>query len=235
MRATGVTFDTAPLTAGPATARCLILITPDAQRTMNTYLGACVELGPEDIDPKQIAAAKIVYLEGYLWDPPRAKEAFVKAAEIAHATGGKVALSLSDAFCVDRHRDSFEDLVAHHVDILFANEDELMSLYQAADFDAALHAVRGHCDIAALTRSEKGSVILRGTDVHIVDAEPVDRVVDTTGAGDQYAAGFLYGLTEDFDLYTCARSGGIAAAEVISHFGARPETPLKKLVDERLD
>ncbi len=234
MRAIGVAFDTAPASDGPATARCLILVTPDAQRTLNTYLGACVGLGPEDIDPRLISSARITYLEGYLWDPPRAQEAFVKAAEIAHAAGRQVALSLSDPFCVDRHRDSFEELVAHHVDILFANQHELSALYQAADFDAALHAVRGQCEIAVLTRSEKGSVVLQGKDVHIVDAEPVARVVDTTGAGDQYAAGFLYGLTRGYDLYSCGRIGSIAAAEVIGHVGARPEVPLAKLVEEKL-
>ena len=234
MRAIGVAFDTAPARDGPATARCMILVTPDAQRTLNTYLGACVGLGPEDIDPGLISSARITYLEGYLWDPPRAQEAFVKAAEIAHAAGRKVALSLSDPFCVDRHRDSFEELVAHHVDILFANQDELSALYQAADFDAALHAVRGQCEIAVLTRSEKGSVVLQGKDVHIVDAEPVARVVDTTGAGDQYAAGFLYGLTRGYDLYSCGRIGSIAAAEVIGHVGARPEANLAKLVDQKL-
>ena len=234
MRAIGVAFDTAPASDGPATARCMILVTPDAQRTLNTYLGACVGLGPEDIDPRLISSARITYLEGYLWDPPRAQEAFVKAAEIAHAAGRKVALSLSDPFCVDRHRDSFEELVAHHVDILFANQDELSALYQAADFDAALHAVRGQCEIAALTRSEKGSVVLQGGDVHIVDAEPVARVLDTTGAGDQYAAGFLYGLTRGYDPCGCGRIGSIAAAEVIGHVGARPEADLAKLVDEKM-
>ena len=234
MRAIGVAFDTAPASDGPATARCMILVTPDAQRTLNTYLGACVGLGPEDIDPGLISSARITYLEGYLWDPPRAQEAFVKAAEIAHGAGRKVALSLSDPFCVDRHRDSFEALVAHHVDILFANQDELSALYQAADFDAALHAVRGQCEIAVLTRSEKGSVVLQGKDVHIVDAEPVAKVVDTTGAGDQYAAGFLYGLTRGYDPYGCGRIGSIAAAEVIGHVGARPEADLAKLVDQKM-
>ncbi len=235
MRAAGVVFDSRMATDGPATARSLIVVTPDAQRTMNTYLGACVELGPEDIDPELVGGARITYLEGYLWDPPRAQAAFVKAAEVAHEAGGKVALTLSDPFCVDRHRDSFEELVAHHVDILFANQEELMSLYQSADFDSALHAVRGECDIAVLTRSEWGSIVLHGNDVHIVDAEPVAEVVDTTGAGDQYAAGFLYGLIRDFDLYSCGRIASIAAAEVIGHVGARPETSLAALVESRLE
>ena len=235
MRAVGVSFDSRMATDGPATARSLIVVTPDAQRTMNTYLGACVELGPEDIDPELVGGARITYLEGYLWDPPRAQAALVKAAEVAHEAGGKVALTLSDPYCVDRHRDSFEELVAHHVDILFANQEELMSLYQSADFDAALHAVRGVCEIAVLTRSERGSIVLHGNDVHIVDAEPVAQVVDTTGAGDQYAAGFLYGLIRDYDLYSCGRIASIAAAEVIGHVGARPLTSLAALVESGLE
>ncbi|MBL8665575.1 MAG: adenosine kinase, partial [Candidatus Odyssella sp.] len=162
MRAIGVSFESKPATAGPSTARCLILVTPDAQRTMNTYLGACVNLGPDDVEEAVVKAARVTYLEGYLWDPPHAKEAFVKAAKIAHAAGRKVSLSLSDAFCVDRHRASFRDLVANHVDILFANESEIKSLYEVEGFDAALQAVRGSCEIACLTRSEKGSVIVAG-------------------------------------------------------------------------
>lgn len=229
IKAAGVEFDCAP-SAATATARCLIFVTPDAERTMQTYLGACIELGPGDIDTRIVAAAKITYLEGYLWDPPLAKEAFIKAATAAHEAGKKVALSLSDPFCVDRHRADFIDLVDHHVDILFANEDEIISLYQADDFDAALRQVRGHCDIAALTRSAKGSVVAAGGEIHNLDAEAVAKVVDTTGAGDSYAAGFLFGLTQGRDLATCARIGGIAAAEIISHFGARPETGLKGLL-----
>ncbi len=233
MRAMGVRFDTPPAADGPATARCLVFITPDAQRTMQTYLGACVELGPEDIDPATVAASRITYLEGYLWDPPRAKEAFLKAAAIAHDAGRKVALSLSDPFCVARHRDEFRDLVDGHIDILFANEEEIVSLYEAADFDAALQAVRSRCEIAALTRGAKGSVIVAGDEVHVIDPAPVDQVVDTTGAGDLYAAGFLYGLTQGADLHECGRIAGIAAAEVIGHVGARPEAPLKELVAAR--
>jgi sugar/nucleoside kinase (ribokinase family) len=234
IRALGVEFQTKPSTTGAATARCLILVTPDAQRTMQTYLGACVGLTPADIDPEQVAAAQVTYLEGYLWDPPQAKEAFRKAVTIAHERGRKVALSLSDPFCVDRHRGEFRDLADNHVDILFANEQEIVSLYQAKDFDEALQQVRGRDRICALTRSAKGSVIVRGDEIHVVDATPVSRLVDTTGAGDLYAAGFLHGLTRGHDLKRCAGIGGIAAAEVISHVGARPQVPLSKLVQQQI-
>ena len=229
IRALGVHFETPAATSGPATARCLVFITPDAQRTLETYLGAAVELGREDVDPALIGAAKVTYLEGYLWDPPRAKEAFLAACEVAHGEGRKVALSLSDPFCVDRHRAEFRELVAGHVDILFANEQEIMALYEVASFDAALQAVRGKVEIAALTRSAKGSVLLRDNEVHVIDATPVARVVDTTGAGDLYAAGFLYGLTHGRDLAACGRLGSLCAAEVIGHLGARPEGPLAEL------
>ena len=229
IRAVGVDFTTAPAREGLQTARCLILVTPDAQRTMQTYLGACVALGPDDVDSETIAGAEITYLEGYLWDPPPAKQAFLKAAKIAHDAGRKVALSLSDPFCVERHRAEFLDLVAGHIDILLANEAEIMSLYQTQIFDDAVRAVRGHCEIAALTRSAQGSVIVSGEQVIAVPAEKVAHVVDTTGAGDLYAAGLLYGLTHGHDLTTSARLGGLAAAEVISHMGARPERSLKDL------
>jgi sugar/nucleoside kinase (ribokinase family) len=234
IRAAGVAYGTRPANDGPPTARCLIFVTPDAQRTMQTFLGASVAFGPEDVDAKTVQAAQVTYLEGYLWDPPRAKEAFVKAAELAHKAGRKVALSLSDPFCVERHRAEFHRLVDGHVDILFANEIEIMSLYQVDSFDAALQAVRGRCEIAALTRSAKGSVLMRGNEVHVVDPEPVKQVIDTTGAGDLYAAGVLFGLTHGKDLATAGRIGSIAAAEAISHMGARPETPLKDLVKKRL-
>ena len=230
--AVGVSFDTPAATSGPGTARCLILVTPDGQRTMSTYLGACTELGPADIDPDLIAAAQITYLEGYLFDPPQAQEAFRKAAAIAHAARRKVALSLSDPFCVGRHRDAFRDLVKGHVDILFANEAEICSLYETADFAAAAAAVRGHVAIAALTRSAAGSVILAAGAEHPIAAAPVARVVDTTGAGDLYASGFLYGLTRDLPLPTCGEIGSLCAAEIIGHFGARPETALSRLVAE---
>ena len=233
-RAAGTGFATPPLSGGAPTARCLIFVTPDAQRTMNTYLGACLELGPEDVDPALIAAAKVIYLEGYLWDPPRAKEAFVKAAALAHEAGNQVALSLSDSFCVDRHREEFRQLVDQHVDILFANEAEICALWQVADFDAALQATRGRCTVAALTRSARGSIILADDELHVIDAAPIDRLVDTTGAGDQYAAGFLYGHCRGYDLARCGKIASLAAAEVLQHFGARPETPLRDLVRARL-
>jgi sugar/nucleoside kinase (ribokinase family) len=230
IRAIGVSFDTPPATEGPGTARCLILVTADGHRTMGTYLGACVDLGSEDIDPAIIGAAQVTYLEGYLFDPPRAKEAFRKAAAIAHEAGRRVALSLSDPFCVDRHRAEFRELVSGQVDILFANEAEICSLYETSDFDAAAAAVRGHVAIAALTRSEAGSVILAGGAEHRVPAAPVARVVDTTGAGDLYASGVLFGLTRGLPLPTCGAIGSLCAAEIISHVGARPEAALDQLV-----
>lgn len=234
LQALGVELTTPPATDGPPTGRCLILVTPDAQRTLNTYLGAGADLGPDDVDESLIARAKITYLEGYLWDPPEAKEAFRKASDVAHAADRKIAFSLSDSFCVDRWRQEFVHLAEHEIDVLFANEDEIKSLYQADTFDEALQHVRGHCEIAALTRSEKGSVVISGDEIHVIDAEPVSSIVDTTGAGDLYAAGFLYGLSRDLDLYTCGRLGCIAAAEVISHMGARPETSLAELAREKL-
>ncbi len=234
IRAGGVNFETAPKEDGAPTARCLIFVTPDAERTMQTFLGASVELGPDDIDEDLISRSAVTYLEGYLWDPPLAKEAFVKAAKIAAQAGRKVSLSLSDPFCVDRHRDDFLDLVNNHVDILFANEDEITSLYQVDNFDDALQHVRGHCEIAALTRSAKGSVVVAGDEVHVLDAHKVDKVVDTTGAGDSYAAGFLWGYTNGRGLAECGDIGGIVAAEIVGHYGARAETDLAKLVAEKL-
>ena len=229
LRATGVGYDTPRATSGPPTGRCLILVTPDAQRTMSTFLGASVRLGPADVDRRLIARGKILYLEGYLFDPPEAQEAFRAAAAIAHEAGRKVALTLSDPFCVERHRAAFLDLVEHHVDILFANELEICALYQERDFDAALPHVRGHCELAALTRSAKGSVLVNGDRMHVVSAHPVEAVVDTTGAGDLYASGVLYGLAQGLDLPTCGRLGSLAAAEVIAHVGARPMVPLADL------
>ena len=234
IRAIGCAFDSPPATAGAGTARCLIYVTPDAQRTMATYLGACAELGPDDVDAALVARAGITYLEGYLWDRDAAKAAFLKAAKAAHAAGKRVALSLSDPFCVDRHRDSFRDLVAGHVDILFANESEILSLYQVGSFDEALQRVRKDCQIAALTRSEKGSVAVSGDEVHVIDAERVGKVVDTTGAGDLFASGFLFGLARGAGLATCGRLGSICAAEAIAHMGPRPEADLKALAKPAL-
>jgi sugar/nucleoside kinase (ribokinase family) len=226
IRATGVHYDVAAATAGPSTGCCLIVVTPDAQRTMNTYLGASVHLDPSDVDAEAIRSAKVLYLEGYLFDPPEAQEAFRLAARHAQDAGRTVALTLSDGFCVDRHRDAFLDMVEHHVDVLFANEDEILSLYQTDSFEEAAQRVRHHGAIAALTRSEKGSVIVTEDGTIEVPAHPVDELVDTTGAGDLYAAGFLFGLSRGKDLGTCGALGSLAAAEVISHVGARPQADL---------
>ena len=227
--AAGVTYRVPAASEGPGTARCLILVTPDAQRTMNTYLGACVELGREDLDRALIESAAITYLEGYLFDPPKAKAALREAAEIAHAAGRKVSLSLSDPFCVERHRADFRALVEDQIDVLFANEIEICSLYETEDFETAARAVRGHCEIAVLTRSAKGSLVVTADGILEIAAAPVERVVDTTGAGDLYASGFLHGLTQGRPLETCGRLGSLAAAEIIGHVGARPEASLKEL------
>jgi sugar/nucleoside kinase (ribokinase family) len=234
LRSTGVGFDTAVATAGPPTGRCLILVTPDAQRTMCTFLGASNRLSPDDIDEGLIARGRILYLEGYLFDPPGAQDAFRVAAAAAHAAGRKVSLTLSDPFCVDRHRKAFLDLVERHVDILFANEAEICSLYEVGDFDSALQRVRGHCETAALTRGARGSLLVSGDEVHVIDAQRVDDLVDTTGAGDLYAAGVLFGLSRGLDLAACGRLGSLAAAEVISHVGARPAVPLSELAASKL-
>ena len=233
IRAAGVAFTTPPATSGPETARCFVLITDDGERSMNTYLGASVDLGPDDIDAALVASAKVTYLEGYLWDPDEAKRAFQRAARLARATDRDVALSLSDSFCVERHRDSFLELVRNDVDILFANEDEIKSLYQVERFDDALQLARKDCKLAALTRSAAGSVIVSGAELHVIEARPVEKVVDTTGAGDLFAAGFLYGYTAGRDLATCARLGALAAAEIISHIGARPLVNLQELAREK--
>ncbi|MEX0807646.1 MAG: adenosine kinase [Dongiaceae bacterium] len=233
IRANGVEYETESAKGGAPTGRSLVFVTPDAQRTMQTYLGASIELGPEDIDEAQVKRAKILYLEGYLWDPPKAKIAFLKAADLAHAAGRKVALTLSDPFCVERHRDEFRQLVENHVDILFANEAEICALWQTPDFDNAATITRQKTPLAVLTRSEKGSVILAGKQAFSVQAAPVDHVVDTTGAGDQYAAGFLFGLATGRRLDSCARIACLTAAEVISHYGARPVTTLTDQVMAR--
>jgi adenosine kinase len=228
-----VAFETKPAADGPATACCYVLVTPDGERTMNTYLGAAQNLHPRDIDPDMIGAAAITYLEGYLWDPKDAKDAFVKAAEAAHKAGRRVALTLSDAFCVDRYRAEFLNLVRNGtVDILFANESELKSLYETSDFDSAAAALRKDAKLAAVTRSEKGCVVLTRDKAVSVPAFPIEKLVDTTGAGDLFAAGFLYGLARGADHETCGRFGGLAAAEVIQHMGARPERSLKSLAAE---
>ena len=230
LRAVGVDYHPVPAGHGVPTGRCLIVVTPDAQRTMNTYLGVSELLGPEDVDENLIGAAKVLYMEGYLWDRPEAMAAYRKAAAIAHEAGGKVALTLSDPFCVDRHRDAFLDLVATEVDILFANELELMALYQTDSVGKGFELVSGHCELAAVTLGPKGSAIVMsdGT-VRNVAPEPVEPVVDTTGAGDLYAAGFLYGLTNGRSPAQCGRLGSLAAAEVISHVGARPLVALSGL------
>jgi adenosine kinase len=228
IRAANVAFDTKPAPGGPSTARCYIMVTPDGERTMNTFLGAAQDLKPGDIDEAQVASAAVTYLEGYLWDPPQAKDAFVKAAGIAHKAGRQVALTLSDAFCVDRYRAEFLELIRKGtVDIVFANESELHSLYETAEFDSAVKALRGEAKLAVVTRSEKGCVVVSRNGVEAVAAEPVEQVADVTGAGDLFAAGFLVGLARGKDHRTAARLGGLAAAEVIQHLGARPAVSLK--------
>ena len=230
IRAAGVAFDTPAAKDGASTACCYVLVTPDGERTMNTYLGAAQALAPGDIDTKMIAEAAIVYLEGYLWDPKDAKDAFVAAAKAAHDAGRKVALTLSDAFCVGRYRDEFLDLMRKGtVDIILANEAELKSLYQTEDFDKALEMLRKDVKLAAVTRSEKGCVVIEGAKTTAVPAAPIKKLVDTTGAGDLFAAGFLFGLARGANHETCGKLGGLAAAEVIQHIGARPEVSLKDL------
>ncbi len=234
IEAIGVIYPLRATAEGASTARCLIFVTPDADRTMQTYLGVSVMLGPQDIDPETIGSASITYLEGYLFDRDEAKEAFIKAAELAHAAGRRVALTLSDPFCVDRHRASFQRLVEGHVDIVFSNHDEILSLYQTSSLDTAMQKLVDNVSIAAITRGAEGSVIATPDKVVEVLAEPVENVVDTTGAGDLYAAGVLHGLTQGFELDVAGRIGSICAAEVISHYGARPEVSLKELVREKI-
>ncbi len=233
IRAAGVAYMTPPAANGAPTARCYILVTPDGERTMNTYLGAAQDLHPNDIDADMIAASAITYLEGYLWDPKNAKEAFLKAAKIAHEAGRKVALTLSDAFCVDRWRPEFLHLMrSGTIDLIFANEAEVHSLYETADFDTAIAALRTDVAAAVVTRSEQGCLVLGADGSEAVPAFPVERVVDTTGAGDLFAAGFLAGLARGADDRACGRLGALAAAEVIQHLGARPETSLQDLARE---
>lgn len=229
IRAAGVAFLTAPAKVGQPTARSLILVTPDGERTMSTFLGVSPELDQGEVDAKMVTAAKVIYLEGYLFDRSEAKAAFRQASRIAKSAGRKVALSLSDSFCVDRHRAEFLDLIRGEVDILFANESEIMALYRAQNFEDAARQARADCELAVLTRSARGSLVLAGEKAVTIAPEPVARVVDTTGAGDLYAAGFLYGLTSGKPLDVCGRLGSLAAAEIISHIGARPEMALSKL------
>jgi sugar/nucleoside kinase (ribokinase family) len=240
LRAVGVDFPVAAATEGPATARCFVLVTPDGERTMNTYLGACQGLSPEDVDPAVVESARVTYLEGYLWDPPAAKEAFRKAVKIAHSAGNAVSLTLSDAFCVGRYRDEFLGLIRDgSIDILFANIGELKSLYETEDADAAVKALaeerngRGLHMLGLVTRSEEGALVVKGGEVRAVPATPVERVVDTTGAGDLFAAGFLAGHARGLDNVACARLGVLAAGQVIQHIGARPQVDLVTLAKEK--
>ena len=234
IRSVGAHYQTAAATSGPSTARCLILVTPDAQRTMCTYLGASVNLHPEDLDLELVRQAKVLYLEGYLWDSDEAKRAFIAAAEVMREAGGEVALSLSDAFCVDRHRESFQELVDGHVDILFANEMEITSLYRANSFEMAVEEVRGRCKVAALTRSAEGSIVLNGHQALTIAPFHLGELVDTTGAGDLYAAGFLYGYTRGEALERCGRLGSLCAGQVVTQLGPRPMGSLQELVARHL-
>jgi sugar/nucleoside kinase (ribokinase family) len=229
LKSLGVDYTTARATGGSSTASSMIAVTPDGQRSMNTYLGACREMTPADVDVSEIAAAKILYIEGYLWDTDDAKEASRKAMKAAKGAGARVALSLSDSFCVGRFRDEFLELMHHDLDILFANEDEAKSLFETEDFRIVTERMKGWGGTAAITRSALGCVVIKGEAVHAVPAAPVAKVMDTTGAGDLFAAGFLYGLTRGKGLADCGKLGSLAAAEIISHYGARPETSLKEL------
>lgn len=230
LAAIGVGYDVAPATEGPATARCFVLITPDGERTMNTYLGACQNLTVDDIDPAVVKASSIIYLEGYLWDPPKAKEAFRKAIDIAHEDGNRIALTLSDTFCVDRYRSEFLGLLRDgSIDVLFANTHELRSLYQTADEDTAIAAFRQENVLGVVTRSEQGALVLMSNETSSVPAFPIDRLVDATGAGDLFASGFLTGMTQGLHLMDCARLGALSAAEAISHVGPRPQVSLRDL------
>jgi sugar/nucleoside kinase (ribokinase family) len=230
IRSIGADFATPPSQSGPKTARCMIFVTPDGERSMNTYLGACTKLGPEDIEPTVVEGAEVTYLEGYLWDPPAAKEAFRKASTIAHGAGRSVALTLSDSFCVDRYRDEFLDLMRTGVvDIVFANESELRSLYTTSDFDAAVAALRNDVSLGIVTRSELGAIAVTREETVAAPAFPIDRLVDTTGAGDLFAAGYLFGHTSGRERRDCLRLGALAAAEVITHVGPRPLVNLRQL------
>lgn len=233
IKAIGVDYDTSPLDHGEMTARSMILVTPDGERSMNTYLGACGKLSSKDIDPEKVAQSKITYFEGYLWDPAEAKDAIREAARIAHDNDRLVAMTLSDAFCVDRYRDEFLELMrSGTVDICFANDGELKSLYQTSDMNSAIAAIREDCNLSAITMGADGSMVVTREKTGTIDAQPIDKLVDTTGAGDLYAAGFLFGLTDGRELGECAVLGSIAASEVIQHIGPRPQTSLKNLAQQ---
>ena len=234
IRAVGARFDTPAATSGATTARCLIYVTPDAERTMCTFLGASTQLEPEDLDLSMVREAKVLYLEGYLWDSPAAKRAFIAAAEACRDSGGQVALSLSDGFCVDRHRESFLDLVNGHVDVLFANDVEIMSLYKTDDFDTAVQQVSGCCRVAALTRGAKGSVVLSGDQRWDIGIVSLGDLLDTTGAGDLYAGGFLHGYTQGESLERCGELGALCAGQIVTQLGARPQVSLKQLAATQL-
>ena len=233
IQATGAVFPSKPATEGPATARCFIFVTPDAQRTMATYLGVSVQLGPEDLDPDLIASGKVLYLEGYLWDAPPAKQAFLEAADIAHKARRQVALTLSDSFCVQRHKADFLRLIDGHVDLLFANEAEITELYDTDSFDTAVATLRreGHCDLAVVTRGSQGSVIIHGDELIRIGVESRGDLLDTTGAGDLYAAGFLYGYTHEMNLAACGKLGSLAAGEIVTQMGPRPTRGLAPLLE----
>jgi sugar/nucleoside kinase (ribokinase family) len=234
IRAQGVAFDTRPLSGEPPTARSMIFVTPDGERSMNTYLGACVELGPEDVEADKAREAKVTYFEGYLWDPPRAKDAIRLTAKHAHQAGREVSMTLSDSFCVDRYRDEFLELMrSGTVDIVFANESELKALYQTSSFEAGLEQIRKDCKLAAVTRSERGSVVVRGDETARIDAIEIAQLVDTTGAGDLYAAGFLFGYTQGRSLADCGALGSLAAGLVIQQIGPRPHASLREAAQQR--
>jgi sugar/nucleoside kinase (ribokinase family) len=234
IRSLGVDFRTEAATSGPSTGRCYVLIAPDGERTMNTFLGVAQDLAPEDINSEQIATSQVFYIEGYMWSPPEAKKAIMDGILISHRSGNRTALTLSDVFCVNMWRDEFNRLIDEHIDIVIANENEIMALTQANDFDGALQQIRGRAELVVLTRSEKGAVILHGNDVHIIDADPVARVVDATGAGDAFAAGFLHGFTSGRSLHDAGRMGVICASNIISQVGPRPQDDLKALVAAKL-
>ena len=233
MQAIGAVFSGGRLKGGAPTGRSLINVTPDGERTMSTFLGAATELAPEDVDPAIVEASQIIYMEGYLFDPPNGRRAFAKAAGLARASSRLISLSLSDSFVVDRHRGALVGFIDTEVDVVFANEDEITALFETSDFDSAARAIADRVKIAAITRGAKGSVVIAGGQVHEIEAFSVEKVVDTTGAGDQYAAGFLYGLSQGRSMDHCGRLGSLAAAEVIAHLGPRPQVSLKDLAAAR--